>query len=762
MRKRIAKIVCSMTAIVTLLSAPVFPKTAVSAGASGTAKTKKPIVVVSLGDSYSAGEGIEPFYGQNLKWGEKVNCQDWLAHRSEQSWPGLLKVPGTQGELLLDYKATGVGAQKWLDGCRWYFAASSGAETIHFYESQTKDFDIFIENLSMPVENDWGKREEKLIPLHLRSKEPELSGKYIEYEGQTLYASYINGELHELDLIIDNDENDLPRQLDIFDTVKANGDTVDYVTMTIGGNDVGFAKIVECCAKSSSYLDPGSKKIDEMISKIWDSWDDCYRPNIKGVYESVLRHIDDDAYLIIAGYPKLFEQSGKGFLISQYEAQTINKNVTKFNASISHIIDSMQNPHIVFVGVEDEFNGHEAFSDDPWLNEIYILSKSEDLVSGQPSSYSMHPNDKGAQAYAKCVNTVIEEIEKKKAEQADGTPVYGIAGAEWAVDPTIEADDIIVGDRFSGFSASVSCPYVYIRRDGKYGLIGYDGDIAVKPEYDSFNGNGFYGLDDFIAVYDSKSGDTIFAQNNDTIVKGKWKIVNVENAFGQPGIGSSATTYFINENDGELYRFNTFNEKPEEITDGPDTSYIVQKINCVVSGYGIGKSSAADEKFYLYNDLKGEMLTDGYKYVCSNGDGTCTYSGAVGSRVMTDGYKTAAFSNDMKKWDIYDSYGVLIAKDLEPFDCNLDLTTSWAPATSFFDDADNYDSAKNTHGKAVPFCATEGYIAAKKDGKCGYLDLDGNEVVPFGILEDVRPVHDGKAWAKFEDKWGVLSFETVR
>ena len=348
-----------------------------------------------------------------------------------------------------------------------------------------------------------------------------------------------------------------------------------------------------------------------------------------------------------------------------------------------------------------------------------------------------------------------------KMKPFTGKPVYGITGAEWVVDPTIKADDIIVGDRFTGFPAFVSCPYVYIRRDGKYGLIGYDGNIAVQPEYDSFNGNGFYGLDDFIAVYDSKSGDTIFAQNNDTSGKGKWKIVNVEKAFGQPGIGSATMTYFINENDRELYRFYTLSEKPAEITDGPDISYIVQKINYVVSGYGIGKSSAADDRFFLYNDLKGEMVTDGYKYVCTNGDGNCTYSGSVGNRVMTDGYKTAAFSNDMKKWDIYDALGVLIAKDLEPFDCNLDLTTSWAPATSFFDDADNYDSAKNTHGKAVPFCATEGYIAAKKDGKCGYLDLDGNEVIAFGILEDVRPVHDGKAWAKFEGKWGVLSFETM-
>lgn len=42
-------------------------------------------IMVSLGDSYSSGEGIEPFYGQNEKISKKVNNPDWLAHRSEKA-----------------------------------------------------------------------------------------------------------------------------------------------------------------------------------------------------------------------------------------------------------------------------------------------------------------------------------------------------------------------------------------------------------------------------------------------------------------------------------------------------------------------------------------------------------------------------------------------------------------------------------------------------------------------------------------------------
>ena len=53
-------------------------------------------VIVSLGDSYSSGEGIEPLYGQLDKNGkkrvitERVENPDWMAHRSTKAWAGML------------------------------------------------------------------------------------------------------------------------------------------------------------------------------------------------------------------------------------------------------------------------------------------------------------------------------------------------------------------------------------------------------------------------------------------------------------------------------------------------------------------------------------------------------------------------------------------------------------------------------------------------------------------------------------------------
>ena len=78
-------------------------------------------VIVSLGDSYSCGEGIEPFYGQDAEMALRCLDPDWLAHRSEKSWPGMLTLPGVSGPM------------KEHRGENWFFAAASGADSSCLY-----------------------------------------------------------------------------------------------------------------------------------------------------------------------------------------------------------------------------------------------------------------------------------------------------------------------------------------------------------------------------------------------------------------------------------------------------------------------------------------------------------------------------------------------------------------------------------------------------------------------------------------------------
>lgn len=49
----------------------------------------------------------------------------------------------------------------------------------------------------------------------------------------------------------------------------------------------------------------------------------------------------------------------------------------------------------------------------------------------------------------------------------------------------------------------------------------------------------------------------------------------------------------------------------------------------------------------------------------------------------------------------------------------------------------------------------ENYSAVKKDGKAGFIDLEGKEIFPFEF-EETRSFDQGRAWVKFDGKWGVI------
>ncbi len=170
-----------------------------------------PVIVVSLGDSYSSGEGIEPFFGQEKEWEEKKSDKDWLAHRSMLSWPSQLVIPGIEGKMA-DYRSTDLTGDS---PCKWYFVASSGA-----------------------VAQDITSQQQRKMTR--------------------TYAGWLCWKVAHVSM---------PRQITVFDSIEGD---VDYVTMTIGGNDVDFAKIITTCVTKSTYL--GSKTLEKKLEELWDNF----------------------------------------------------------------------------------------------------------------------------------------------------------------------------------------------------------------------------------------------------------------------------------------------------------------------------------------------------------------------------------------------------------------------------------------------------------------------------------------------------------
>ncbi len=307
--------------------------------------TEESRIMVSLGDSYSSGEGIEPFYGQNESTADKVKNQDWLAHRSEKSWPGRLTLQGVNGSM----------AQNRNDN--WFFVATSGAVTDNLTHNQRKEYDI----------------------------DGIEGSRYID------------------------------KQLDVF---KELGDKkAEYVTVSIGGNDAKFADIITEAAIPHP-LNPGA--LNDKLNSVWEEFyygidgGESIRDRLYQAYCDIQDAAGAQAKIIVAGYPKLLDSNGSGFLFSENEAALINDSVSRFNDEIESIVKSCKadGMKICFVSVEEAFDGHGAYSNDAFLNEVYIGKKDQDLKWSVSSAYSMHPNDKGAQAYADCVQAKIDEIEK--------------------------------------------------------------------------------------------------------------------------------------------------------------------------------------------------------------------------------------------------------------------------------------------------------------------------------------------------------------
>lgn len=373
----------SLLLYIAILFLTIFPVTHVANATNSNDQQ----ILVSLGDSYSSGEGIEKFYGQDKSIAEKVKDTDWLAHRSQNSWPGRLTLPSVTGTMSKNHNKT------------WYFVATSGAVT---------------KNLKCPQEREYKKiaYDELFFPLY-------------------------------------DDSGFIAPQLDVFNKLGEN--TVDYVTLTLGGNDAGFADIIIAAATSSYSVQPS--KLSNLLNNAWKEFyktggeipnDPCdpetpdnrgIREKLRTAYQDIAEAAGPQARIIVAGYPKLLAEDGNNSFFSKEEASLFNDNVTRFNKEIETIVKSLKasGMKITFVSVEEAFNGHEAYSEKPFINNVIFGKKPQDLSDfGISSSYSIHPNNLGAEAYAKCVQDKIDELEKDGGQ------------SEWPVRTTSDKRDIVL------------------------------------------------------------------------------------------------------------------------------------------------------------------------------------------------------------------------------------------------------------------------------------------------------------------------------
>lgn len=266
---------------------------------------------VAMGDSFSSGEGIEPFLlGTDVGSPNENRC-----HRSEDAYPMLLE---EDPDLDLNLTAS---------------VACSGATTSNIVTS-----------------GQWGE----------------------------------------------------PKQLD------ALSDTTDIVTVTIGGNNVGFVNFATACVVDA--CDESTSIYSSTMSDISSLGDD-----LEDVYLQILDSIDDEGQVYVMNYPMMVPMDMEyGDIVNPFctymagatdlgiaygswgDARGAQVVIASLNAKIEQSVYYLGDPRIHYVDVSAEFEGHDICSID-----------SQFIVNQLPPA-TFHPNGTAQQVLA---DTMVMEMD---------------------------------------------------------------------------------------------------------------------------------------------------------------------------------------------------------------------------------------------------------------------------------------------------------------------------------------------------------------
>ena len=147
------------------------------------------------------------------------------------------------------------------------------------------------------------------------------------------------------------------------------------VTMTIGGNDIGFSNLIYQCTigECSSALDSTRVSLEATLGGALDQ-----------VYGAVKSQAADGATIIVLGYPRVF--SGSSCLGTLGISSTERTKANALADALDGVIAThASNDGVTYKSAIGAFTGHAVCSSSPWLNGLNLFNTGE----------SYHPNRSG-------------------------------------------------------------------------------------------------------------------------------------------------------------------------------------------------------------------------------------------------------------------------------------------------------------------------------------------------------------------------------
>ena len=154
------------------------------------------------------------------------------------------------------------------------------------------------------------------------------------------------------------------------------------VSITVGGNDVGFSSVMETCV-----LLPTSSCVSAV-----NHAESLVATQLPGELDSVLSAIHADApnaRVVVLDYPELYDLSRSSSCIglSTTDRTDLNQGADQLDSQIQLAAARHGD---VFADVRPAFSGHEICDSSSWLHSVNILDVSESYhptASGQSGAY---------------------------------------------------------------------------------------------------------------------------------------------------------------------------------------------------------------------------------------------------------------------------------------------------------------------------------------------------------------------------------------
>lgn len=291
----------------------------------------------------------------------------------------------------------------------------------------------------------------------------------------------------------------------------------------------------------------------------------------------------------------------------------------------------------------------------------------------------------------------------------------------WHLDPTIEAEDIIVIDNKENFLEN---GYIYpydecalIKQNGKYGIIKYDGTNIAEPVYEF----GSYREGNEIGVWNQYNESEGIQCVDVFLVDGKLKI-SKNQVTGRGFVGSKylwIDNKVTNMSDSLIFSGKYYDDDYNVVVQSAQLDSDKRFVN-ISNKYGIANKNSV---------LVPIEYDKGYMHSYNNIIALCKG----------------------EKWTYFNENGKSIIENCDGFKSNSNVVDLWQGG--------DYQLSENY---ILPYLPTENYIPVKINGQCGYYNTQGNEVIPCGTFEEVRPVHNGLAWVKKDGKWGVIKLKEIK